>query len=69
MHILFLENKIQELNNSLTQHQHSPVDRGKIEAQIQMLITGLAHYREALRIEEAFRRDNPAPIQNPAKPD
>ena len=67
--VLFLQNQIQELNELLTTHQHSTVDRDEIVTHIQLLTRGLNSYREALRIEEAFRRTNPRPNQNPAKPD
>ena len=66
-HVLFLESQIQELNESLTTHEQFTVDRDEIVRYLDLLTRSLDYYRQALVLEGAFRRSNPAPIQNPAK--
>ena len=50
-HILFLEDSLQQLRDSLTVHKPSPAERGRTQALISIATTALDHYKHALDLE------------------
>jgi hypothetical protein len=54
-HIIFLEDKKQELLSSLTKHNLSASDRERIERQLEMAAAAVESYRRAYELEYALR--------------
>ena len=50
-HILFLEDSLQQLRDSLTVQKPSPTERGRTQALISIAATALDHYKHALDLE------------------
>jgi hypothetical protein len=50
-HILFLEDSLQQLRDSLTVQKPTPAERGRTQALISIAATALDHYKHALDLE------------------
>lgn len=59
-HIIYLENKIQSLRDSLTRHRLSPSEFKELEQQISLAELALARYREAYEIETSLSSPDPS---------
>lgn len=53
-HILFLEDSLQQLRDSLTAQKPSPAERGRTQALISIATTALDHYKHALDLEHTL---------------
>jgi len=73
-HILFLEDSLQQLKDSLTMQRPSAHDRGRTQALISIAHTALSHYKHALDLEQTLqhltaskgadsRKDGPPPYR------
>jgi hypothetical protein len=53
-HIVFLEDRVQELLNALTMGNISPIDRERIERELRLAIAAAQSFREAYEMELAI---------------
>ena len=60
-HILFLENTLQELSNSLTVQGLSTSVRERIQKRIDLASDALEHYRQGFELEHVLRSTNRTP--------
>ena len=54
-HFIFLEEKLLSLRDQVTDPSHSPADMERIQNEINVAETALAHYRAALDLERKIR--------------
>lgn len=57
--IVFLEDWLQQLNNSLTSQASSPAEHTQAQAQIDIIVRALEHYRNAFELERGLRASEP----------
>lgn len=67
-HILFLEDSLQQLRDSLTENKPGPAERGRTHALISIATTALDHYRHALDLEHMLHHLSPQ-ANGPARSD
>lgn len=57
--ILYIENRLQQLSNSLASGRIARNERSRIEAKIEMATEALQEYRHAQWLEHLLRADDP----------